>query len=151
MQGGSGRCALGRGVGLSCMLTLLGGCSTAAVDPAAELRPGLSCVDDSKDCVDRRQGALKGMIADRDRRWVREPAPAHAYASGVRLFAYKGRKKDLTCEELAIGRREAEAGPAVLKAGASAGLSPAQISRGTMLSSEVARELGIEIKRRCRT
>ena len=42
--------------------------------------------------------ALRGMMADKDRRWVREPASPESYASGVRLFAYKRRKRDLSCD-----------------------------------------------------
>ena len=53
------------------------------------------------------------------------------------------------CEELGIGRKEAEAGPALLRGPEGRGLTTAQIARGAMLSQEVGRELGNEIKRRC--
>lgn len=112
--------------------------------------PAGGCVDDSKECIDSRSAALRSMMADKDRRWVKEPATAHSYASGVRLFAYKGRKRDLTCQELAHGKREADAAPAALTGPAAAGLTPAQISRGTMLAAEVSKELGVELKRRCK-
>lgn len=130
-------------------VALVAGCSSneiVAPPPPA----GLACVDDSKHCVDQRMGALKGMMADRSRSWVREPATPASYASGVRLFAFKGRKKELTCEELAIGKREADAGPGILRGPGGQGLSPGQISRGAMLSGEVAKELGVEMRRRCR-
>lgn len=147
----AGRSAQGKGrMGLGTILLLgLAGCAGPSVE-ITEVRPGLGCVDDSKECIERRQGALKTMMVDRDRKWVREPASPQAYASGVRLFAFKGRKKELSCDELAIGRREAEAGPTVLRSPAASGLSPAQVSRGVMLAGEVARELGTEMKRRCR-
>jgi hypothetical protein len=132
------------------LILALTGCSTSNLDSSADLRPSLHCVDDSKECIEKRQGALKGMMADHQRKWVREPATPHSYASGVRLFAFKGRKRELTCDELAIGRREAEVAPVVLRGNGAAGLSPAQVSRGTMLASEVHRELNIEMKRRCR-
>ena len=90
------------------------------------------------------------MVADKNRRWVKEPATAGSYASGVRLFAYKSRKRDLTCEELAHGRREADAAPLALRGPSAAGLSPAQISRGSMLAAEVSKELAVEMKRRCK-
>lgn len=128
----------------------LGACAISQPDVVAEPRSGMSCVDDSKQCIDQRQSALRTIMADKDRRWVKEPAGPEAYASGVRLFAYKGRKKDMTCDELAHGRREADAAPEVLRGPRAAGLSPAQVSRGTMLAAEVSRELGIEMKRRCR-
>ena len=64
-------------------------------------RAGLSCIDDSPECVGQRQATLKSMLADKDRKWVKEPATPQAHASGVRLFAFRSRKKELTCEELA--------------------------------------------------
>ena len=139
---------LGHGVGVACIL-LLAGCASPLIE-APPPTQGLACVDDSQRCIDQRMASLKGLMSDRDRRWIREPATPQAYASGVRLFAYKGRKKELTCDELAIGRREADAAPGVLRGPNSAGLSPAQISRGTMLSSEVSKELAMESRRRCK-
>jgi hypothetical protein len=109
---------------------------------------GLSCVDDSPECVGRRQAALRQLVAAEDRGWVRQPATPAAYASGVRLFAFKAKKKELTCDELAHGRREADGAAGVLKG--AGGLTPAQVSRGTMLAAEVSRELGSEFGRRCR-
>lgn len=129
---------------------LAAACASAEPDNLPQTRAGLDCVDDSRQCIDQRQSALRGLMSDRERRWVREPATPEAYASGVRLFAYKGRKKELSCEELAHGRREAEAAAGVLRGASGGRLTPAQVSRGTMLAAEVGRELGTEIKRRCR-
>lgn len=126
-------------------------CSGGQSEITPEPRAGLQCVDDSRHCIEQRQAVLRGMVADPQRKWVREPASAQAYASGVRLFAFKGRKKELSCEELSIGRREADAAPAVLKGPGGGSLTPAQVSRGAMLAVEVSRELGLEMKRRCRT
>jgi hypothetical protein len=109
---------------------------------------GLTCVDDSSDCVAKRQRTLRYLVDDQDRAWVKAHAPAEAYASGVRLFALKSKKKELTCDELAHGRNEADQAPSVLR-GAS-NLTPAQVSRGIMLAVEVSRELAAEMKRRCR-
>ena len=67
----------------------------------------------------------------------------------MRLFALKSKKKELTCDELAHGRNEADRAPGVLR-GARGNLTPAQVSRGIMLASEVSRELAAEMKRRCR-
>jgi hypothetical protein len=112
-------------------------------------RAGLSCIDDSAKCVGERQATLKAMLADTGRTWVKEQPTAHAHASGVRLFAFRSTKTTLSCEELAHGRREAEAAPKVLKG--HQGLSPAQVSRATMFAGEVQRELAAELKRRrCR-
>jgi len=112
-------------------------------------RAGLSCIDDSTECVEQRQATLKAMLADKDRAWVKEPASPHAHASGVRLFAFRSSKTELTCEQLAHGRKEAEGAPKALKGGQ--GLSPAQISRASMFAVEVNKELAVEMKkRRCR-
>ena len=111
---------------------------------------GMSCVDDSQTCVGERSAALNHLMNDNQRAWVRQPATPESYASGVRLFAFKQKKKEMSCDELAVGRREAEAGPGTLRGPQGKGLSPAQISRGAMLSTEVARELDGEMKRRCR-
>jgi hypothetical protein len=121
------------------------------VEPASLLdeKAGLSCIDDSARCVGQRQATLKAMLADKDRTWVKEAPTAHAHASGVRLFAFRATKSALSCEELALGRREAEAAPRALKG--HAGLSPAQVSRATLFAGEVQRELATEMKRRrCR-
>lgn len=133
------------------VIAALPGCSGTTEPPQLEAAPGLGCVDDSKQCIEQRQVALRALMTDRERRWVKEPATPAAYASGVRLFAFKTRKKEMTCEELAIGRREADAGPAILRGPGGAGLTPAQVSRGAMLSAEVAKELAGEMQRRCRT
>ncbi len=112
-------------------------------------RAGLSCIDDSTECVEQRQATLKVMLADKERGWVKEPATPHAHASGVRLFAFRTAKTELTCEQLAHGRKEAEGAPKALKGGQ--GLSPAQISRASMFATEVNKELAVEMKkRRCK-
>ena len=47
---------------------IVAGCSGFGGDE----RAGLSCVDDSPECVDQRQTTLKSMLADQDRKWVKE-------------------------------------------------------------------------------
>lgn len=111
---------------------------------------GLSCVDDSSECIERRQRTLRYLVDDKDRAWIKAHPPPEAYASGVRLFALKSKKKELTCEELAHARNEADKAPGVLRGPSGANLTPAQISRGVMLAGEVSRELAAEMKRRCK-
>ena len=123
-------------------------CAALNLETAATGPPRADCVDDSPACVERRSAALKAMMGDKQRAWVREPANAHSYAAGVRLFAFKSRKRDLTCDELAHGKREADGAPAALRGPESGGLSPAQKSRGTLLAAEVSRELANEMRRR---
>lgn len=123
-------------------------CSTGSETQIAPR--GMSCVDDSQACVAERGTALNALMADKQRGWVRQPAPAASYASGVRLFAFKQRKKEMSCDELAIGRKEADAAPGTLRGPQGQGLTPAQVSRGVMLAAEVGKELTNEAKRRCR-
>lgn len=128
--------------------TYSGGCAIAT-GPEIDTRAGLACVDDSPECINRRQTTLKSMVDDKNRAWVKEPPTPEAYASGVRLFALKTKKKELTCDELAHGKREADAARASL-ANAGSRLTHAQITRGNMLATEVGRELGREMKARCK-
>jgi hypothetical protein len=128
---------------LVCLPLTLAGCSGGVDD-----RAGLSCVDDSKDCVDKRQATLTSMLADKEKAWVKEPATAHAHASGVRLFAYRTQKRDLNCEQLSAGRREADSAAKALRGPEAKGLSPAQVSRAMMFAAEVSKELSVEMRSR---
>lgn len=114
-----------------------------------DTRAGLSCVDDTPECVDQRQATLKSMLSDQERKWVKEPTSAKAHASGVRLFAFRAKKGELSCEELVHGRREADDVKKSLKGDTS--LTPAQVSRANLFAAEVSKELTAEIKkRRCK-
>lgn len=124
----------------------LAGCGGSDVGVSS----GLTCIDDSPQCISRRQRTLRWLVEDNDRAWIKAHAPPEAYASGVRLFALKHKKKELTCEELAYGRNEAEKAPGVLRGPGASGLTPAQVSRGVILAREVSRELAAEMKRRCK-
>ncbi|MDX2307280.1 MAG: hypothetical protein NW216_03475 [Hyphomicrobium sp.] len=135
--------------GFIAALTLLTvACSTGEV-PVVSPRAGLACVDDSSHCIGERKSALKALVDDPSRAWVKEKPDAAAYASGVRLFAYKTKKKDLSCAELEAGRREAEHAPAILRA-PNSGLSTAQVARGVILAHEISRDLAREHGRRCK-
>jgi len=114
-------------------------------------RAGLSCLDDSQECVDRRRVTLDAFLADSDHKWIREPVTAQAHVSGVRLFAFRSRKKELNCEELAHGRREADSVAKALHGPEGKEFSPALIARATLFASEVSKELTAEIRaRRCK-
>ena len=126
------------------------GCSGISAAPEPTGQAGLGCVDDSRQCVDQRAAALRSLVGDPSRKWVREPAGPEAYASGVRMYAFKQKKRDLTCDELALGKREADAAPGVLRGPGGQTLTPAQISRGVMFSADVGKELGTEQRRRCK-
>ncbi len=127
---------------------LLSGCANGSTANVIQSN-GLSCVDDSTHCIQQRQYALKSMLADTSNSWVHQPVSAEAYASGVRLFAYKKKKKQLPCSDLRRGQQEAHNARTVLRGPAGSNLSSGQIARGAMLGTEVARELKREIRRRC--
>jgi hypothetical protein len=134
-----------------CLGTIgLAACSGADVSTEVISRPGLGCIDDSPRCIAERQGVLKVYMADKNKAFVREQATPTAYASGVRLWAMKSRKRELTCDELNHGRREADAAAPTLRGPGGQGMTPAQISRGIMLAQEVSKELGNEHGKRCR-
>ena len=125
----------------------LAGCAKSA--PRLDTYAGLRCVDDTPRCVKLRIATLNAFKADGKRRWVNQPATPKAYATGVRMFAYRDAKSRLSCAELQHGRREAAGAKASLRSPRS-GLSPAQISRGLMLAHDVGRDLKREHRRRCR-
>lgn len=120
-------------------------CSGLGVE---DTKAGFSCVDDSPECVGQRQTALNALLTTQDRSWIKEPATPQAHASGVRLFALRARKAELSCDELAHGRREADGAPKALKGASGQGLTPAQISRASMFATEVSKELSAEMRRR---
>jgi len=142
-----GRAAIAAGAVALC---LAASACTGFID-SGNTRAGLSCIDDSAECVAQRQATLKSLLADKDHTWVKEPATAAAHASGVRLFAFRSKKRELSCHELAIGRREANAASKTLRGPDGKGLSRAQVSRATLFASEVSRELAAEMRsRRCK-
>lgn len=129
------------------LFLLASGCS--GLD--SEDRAGLSCIDDSAECVGQRQATLKSMLDDQDRKWVKEGTSPTAHVSGVRMFAFRSRKKELSCDELALGRREADSVAKTLRGPEGKSMSPAQISRANMFAAEVSKELTAEMRaRRCK-
>lgn len=127
----------------------LGACAIGTA-PDIDARAGLGCVDDSAECISRRQATLRHMVDDKSKSWINESPTPEAYASGVRLFAYKSKKKELTCDELKRGKLEADTAKTSL-ASLGSRLTPAQVSRSVMLAGEVGRELAAELKRRCKS
>lgn len=140
--------ALRSAVLIACAAAMQSACGVNTATVSSPMA-GLSCVDDSPGCIQKRQRTLSYMTSDPSRAWVRQTPSAHAYASGVRLFAFKKTKTNLTCDELKIGSNEASNAARVLRGPDGKSLSPAQVSRGTLLAAEVSRDLGRELKRRC--
>ena len=122
------------------------------LDGSDDQRAGLSCIDDSPDCVDQRQVTLKSMLADQDRKWVKEPRDAAGACLG--RAAVRLSQPQEGAELRGAGARAAARPTACRKAlrgpeGKS--LSPAQISRANMFAAEVSKELAAEMRaRRCK-
>lgn len=138
-------CAVFFGIALAGVAACSGGPGKSLGSPTA----GLNCLDDSAECIAKRQATLKYFLSAPDRAWIRQRPDAAAYASGVRLFAYKRQMNQLSCSELKTGLSEANGASKTLKAGR-ARLTPAQVSRGKLLAREVARQLQREHKKRCK-
>ena len=137
---------------LSACALLFAGCSGSVSESTSNSPLNThGCVEDSKACIDQRQAALRTLQSDASRGWVRQPATVNAYATGVRMFAFKTEKTRLTCDELGIGRREADNAPGILRSPQATGLSPAVVSRSIMFASEVSHDIVREQQRRCRT
>jgi hypothetical protein len=131
--------------------TGLAGCSAEISKPEAQVQQSFGCVDDSPPCISQRQTALRQLQTDPGRAWVRQPASINSYATGVRLFAFKTEKQRMSCDELAIGRREAAAAPGVLRSPQAMAIQPQIRNRSLMLADEVSKELGREAQRKsCR-
>lgn len=111
---------------------MLCGCAFGTATISSPLA-GLSCVDDSLDCVQKRKATLSYMTNDPTRAWVRQSPTPLAYASGVRLFAFKKTKSELSCDELKIGHMEADAAPKVLRSAEAKSLSPPRCHEGSCL------------------
>ena len=139
-------CALAAALGPAVLAAA--GCATND-PPLPKVAGHIECLDDSQECITRRQGLVRQLTSDGTRAWMKESPTPEAYASGVRLYAIKNKKKELSCDELQRGKLEADGAPSSLRA-ATAKLSPAQISRGIMFAGEVGRELTNEMGRRCK-
>ena len=127
-------------------LTVACSSSEPAVEPA---NSATGCVDDSKACIEKRGAALRTMLADPRRGWVARPEAPAAYATGVKLFAYRGKKGEMTCAELAHGREETRTMPQALKPGSVPGMNDSRLAQVRDMSGQVNKELSKEFDRAC--
>ena len=127
--------------------SLLAACSGTEPPPPPNAAAG--CVDDSKHCIEMRGQALKAMLADTKRAWVTKPETPAAYATGVKLFAYRGTRDKMTCAELAHGREETRSMPQTLKPGSVPGMNDSRLAQVRDRSGQVNKELSKEFDRAC--
>jgi hypothetical protein len=111
-----------------------------------EARPQGSQLDCGPDAACLSQ--LKSLIDDPQRSWIGKPLPPTEYARGVRLFAYRALRAQLTCRELIMALGEIETARKPLS-GPVPGVTPAQAARARTLSDEVEAELRVERAARC--
>lgn len=145
----SRRCPSARAASLVALLaaSLLAACSGTEPPPPPNAAAG--CVDDSKHCIEMRGQALKAMLADSKRAWVTKPETPAAYATGVKLFAYRGTRDKMTCAELAHGREETRSMPQTLKPGSVPGMNDSRLAQVRDMSGQVNKELSKEFDRAC--
>lgn len=133
------------------LLVFLAACSATEPAPPPSANSAAGCVDDSKTCVEKRAVAFKSMMADGKRAWVTQPESPSSYATGVKLFVYKGKKAEMSCAELAHGREETRTMPQALKPGSVAGMNDSRLAQVRDLSGQVNKELSKEFDRACIT
>ena len=130
-------------------LMTLTGCTPFTSSPEVAANPAAGCVDDSKVCIDKRMSSLKTMVSDPKRTWVYQQESPASYATGVKLFAYRATKGQLSCAELAHGRQETQTAAVSLKSGAVPGMNDSRLAQVRDLSTQVNREIGREFERVC--
>lgn len=134
----------------ACCIFLLAGCSTppsifsmlpdnlfGQKAPAPEPSAPNDC-STPEECT----AELKRLVKDPKRDWIGRPQSTESYATGTRLFAYRGLRKKLTCNEIKRAVEEIETARPPLKA--------SKYRRTQALMRSVARELKSERGKRCR-
>lgn len=119
--------------------------------PETSTNPAAGCVDDTKHCVDMRMSTLKVMVSDQKRGWVYQQESPASYATGVKLFAYRATKAQLTCAELSHGRTETADAALTLKSGSVPGMNDSRLAQVRDMSTQVSKELGREYDRVCKS
>jgi len=99
-----------------------------------------TCLDDSPACISKRKTTLNSLLADQNRSWIKRKPDPVVYATGVRLFAWRKVKGDLTCDELRSGISETGSARKTLS-GQITGASRTRIGQIIALSDDVKKEL----------
>ncbi|MGF1649224.1 MAG: hypothetical protein ACFCUN_02110 [Hyphomicrobiaceae bacterium] len=129
--------------------TFAAGCAVNTEGQPQFATSGLTCVEDTTECIAARRAAHMHLVADTSRSWVAARPSARHYVAGVRLFAFKTEAQRLACADLAVGVAEAQRTPAILRGPEGQSFKPGLVSRAIMLAEEVERELKREQRKRC--
>jgi hypothetical protein len=134
----------------ACCVLLLAGCSappsifSALPDNLFGLKPAAPQPAAPNECSTPEDCAaeLRRLVKDPKRDWIGRPQSTEGYATGTRLFAYRGLRKKLSCNEIKRALEEMEtAGPS---------LKERKYARTEALMRNVAHELKSERGKRCR-
>ena len=139
------------GVAALVAIALAAGCTPLSSTLETSNNPAAGCVDDSKHCIDKRMSTLKVMVADQKRTWVYQQESPASYATGVKLFAYRATKAQLTCGELSHGRQETADAALSLKSGSVPGMNDSRLAQVRDMSAQVSKELGREFDKVCKS
>lgn len=111
--------------------------------------PSKFCLDDSGACVQQRLARLDAMQEDPQRQWIAQTPSTEEYASGVRQFAYRSTRGQLTCSQLSAGIAETAQARRVLAPSKVKDISAERVGQIIALSDDINRELKVERKMRC--
>ena len=110
---------------------------------AAPAQDGRGCQD-----VQACEAQLRALVERRDRAWMRRPETPAEVLTGVRMFAFRALRPQLTCGELDVALEQLAAVPTALRT-PPPDSRPEEVARATRLAAEVHSELGAEKETRC--
>lgn len=94
---------------------------------------------------------VRELLADAQHNWARNPPTNLDYETGVRIIAYRQLVSQLACSEMvqAVEESKVVAKAAGADAKSKADSAPVATLRVQLLSSELRRQLDVELKKRC--
>jgi hypothetical protein len=127
--------------------------NVAAAAPAKQPQPRAQAPQpqDPRTCHDvpSCEALLLELTESADRSWIARPETLEGLLTGVRMFAFRTLRPQLTCGELAVAMQQLRSVPDALRS-APVGSRPEDVVRATRLAAEVHEELRAENDARCR-
>jgi hypothetical protein len=120
--------------------------SSRRLDAKTKVDGGATGCGSDTGCLAR----LKALLDDQTRKWIGEPQLPPEHATGVRQFAYRALRTELSCKQLALAIDELAAAKTAFRASVP-GVAPAQAARVRALDGQVEAELRAERAKRCET
>jgi len=91
---------------------------------------------------------LRALVENSDRSWMRRAETPAEVLTGVRIFAYRALRAQLTCGELGVALAQLAGVPTKLRT-PPPGSRPQEVASATRLAAEVHEELSAERETRC--